>query len=291
MGFCHGVQKAFDTVNELSAEFASKTANGNDDGNGLLILGDLVHNKEVVTAVERAGLTTVYDTAGVTGRTVVIRTHGEQKERIEELASAGNVLVDCTCIIVKKVREKALALEQRHPAVVICGKRKHPEIVGLVSWLSNPHVVLSAEDIAALPNYKSVGIVSQTTIASEQYEECIRLLEEKYGKWNPEAGTGAEWLQTICAHTKRNQEASVETAGMVDLMIVVGAKHSSNSNKLFEKCKAANPNTIFVQGLADIDLSRLTPDSVVGISSGASTPDWIVDEIVQALESLQPVSA
>ncbi len=282
MGFCHGVQKAFDTVSELGESLKAES-NGRRE---ILILGDIVHNKDVVGRVEESGLKTIQSTENVSGKTVVVRTHGERKERIEELAGAGNELIDCTCVIVKKVREKALMLEERHPAVIIVGKNYHPEIIGLVSWMKNPHVVMTAEEIEALPEYISVGIVSQTTIGSDHYEKCIGLLEKKYGVWNSEAGTGAEWLQTICSHTKRNQEASVETAREVDVMIVVGAPHSSNSNKLFEKCKAVNPKTIFVQKLDELDLDIFAPDMKVGISSGASTPDWLVEEIVEKLQSV-----
>lgn len=282
MGFCHGVQKAFDTVSELGESLNSES-NGKRE---ILILGDIVHNKDVVGRVEETGLKTIQSTDEVSGKTVVIRTHGERKDRIEELAGAGNELIDCTCVIVKKVREKALMLEERHPAVIIVGKNYHPEIIGLVSWLNNPHVVMSEEEIDALPQYESVGIVSQTTIGSDHYERCIAHLEKKYGVWNPEMGTGAEWLQTICSHTKRNQEASVETAREVDVMIVVGAPHSSNSNKLFEKCKSVNPNTIFVQKLDELDMGLFAPNMKVGVSSGASTPDWLVEEIVSKLEAV-----
>lgn len=282
MGFCHGVQKAFDTVSELG----DGLKNGSNGGGEILILGDIVHNKDVVGRVEESGLKTIQSTESVAGKTVVIRTHGERKDRIEELASAGNELIDCTCVIVKKVREKALMLEERHPAVIVVGKSYHPEIIGLVSWMKNPHVVMTEEEIDALPEYKSVGIVSQTTIGSDHYQKCIAHIEKKYGLWNPETETGAEWLQTICSHTKRNQEASVETAREVDVMIVVGAPHSSNSNKLFEKCKSVNPNTIFVQKLDELDMNRFTPEMKVGISSGASTPDWLVEEIVSKLEAV-----
>lgn len=282
MGFCHGVKKAFDTVSELG----NSSANGRGAGEEVMILGDLVHNTDVVERVTEIGLKTIHSTKGVSGKTVVIRTHGEKKERIEELEASGNTLVDCTCVIVKKVRERALKLEERHPVVVIVGKKNHPEITGLVSWLDNPHVVISEEDIERLPSYDSVGVVSQTTIASDKYDDCIRHLEKKFGVWDSDSGTGTEWLNTVCSHTKRNQAASVESAKVVDKMIVVGAKHSSNSNKLYEKCLDVNPSTIFVESLEEIELSDFSPDMIVGISSGASTPEWIVDEIVRAFDAI-----
>lgn len=279
MGFCHGVRKAYDTVMELGASDSAQSGE-------IVILGEIVHNEDVVARVERSGINTVKSPDGLVDKTVVLRTHGEERDRIEKLVSADNELVDCTCAIVKKVRLKALDLEKRHPAVVIVGKKNHPEIVGLVSWLANPHVVLTDDDIANLPMYKSVGIVGQTTLEPDKYAYAIALLEAKYGRWNAETETGAEWLKTICNHTVMNQSASVEVARQVDVMIVVGSPNSSNSSKLYDKCVAVNSNTIFIQRVGELDISRFTSQMAAGITSGASTPDWVVDEIVRKLETV-----
>ncbi len=279
MGFCHGVRKAYDTVMELGASDLAQ--NGE-----IVILGDIVHNEDVVARVELSGINTVKSPDGLVDKTVVLRTHGEERNKIEKLVSTANELVDCTCAIVKKVRMKALDLERRHPAVVIVGKKNHPEIVGLVSWLSNPYVVLTDEDIANLPMYKSVGIVGQTTLEPDKYTHAIKLLEAKYGQWDVEIETGAEWLKTICNHTVMNQNASVEVARQVDVMIVVGSPNSSNSSKLYDKCVAVNTNTLFIQRVGELDISRFSPHMIAGITSGASTPDWVVDEIVQKLEGV-----
>jgi len=286
MGFCHGVRKSFDTVMRLGRELQFGESGKGGQIREIVMLGDIVHNKDVVERVEQVGIRTIRSIDNIKGKTVVLRTHGEARGAVEELVKARNELVDCTCAIVKEVRKKALLLEKRHPAVVIVGMRNHPEIVGLVSWLANPHIMMSEEDIEALPHYRSVGVVSQTTISAERYESCIELLEDKYGKWDEVAGTGAEWLQTICGHTRSNQASSVEVAGDVDVMIVVGSRNSSNSTKLYEKCLEVNPNALFVRRLAELDLSAFNPAMSVGITSGASTPDWIVEEIVRALESV-----
>lgn len=279
MGFCHGVRKAFDTVMELCKTDSAQSGD-------IIILGEIVHNEDVIARVEQSGINTVITPEGLSEKTVVLRTHGEERNRIEKLLESDNTLVDCTCSIVKQVRLKALDLEKRHPAIVIVGKKNHPEIVGLVSWLANPHTVLTDEDIACLPIYKSIGIVGQTTLEPDKYAHAIDLLEKKYGRWNRDTGTGAEWLKTICNHTVMNQSASVEVAAQVDVMIVVGSPNSSNSSKLFEKCIAVNPKTVFIQRIGELDISKFTPSMTVGITSGASTPDWVVAEIVCKLEAV-----
>jgi 4-hydroxy-3-methylbut-2-enyl diphosphate reductase len=195
--------------------------------------------------------------------------------------------VDLTCSVVKSVREKAVSLQRRHPAVIVVGKKDHPEVQGLVSYLKNPHVVTEPEEVPSLPEYPSVGVVEQTTIGRHRYERVHAALVEKYG------ADGVEALDTICPHTDENQSASREVAKRCDIILVVGDAHSSNSRRLLEVCREENPRSHFLSRAAEIDPSWFPPAGderweplVVGITAGASTPDWTIEEIAAQVRQL-----
>jgi 4-hydroxy-3-methylbut-2-enyl diphosphate reductase len=235
----------------------------------------------------------------------VIRTHGTTRENFEALMAGNEEVHDATCVIVKDAREAALDLLTRHPAVIVVGKKKHPEIVGLVSWLGDRyHVVEEKADLAELPDYDSVGVVAQTTFYPDKFRGYTDALMERY----PEV----EVKDTICPHTAKNQETSIYTAQIVDVMLVVGDAHSSNSRTLHAEVLAVNPRSYFISDASDIDpawfaevdpAGKGTPAPelrekgnapadydparlAVGITAGASTPDWVIDEIEQRLHSL-----
>ncbi len=313
MGFCHGVSKAFEGAMAIAKEtfgIEPEEASISDDNSPLLsfdetgenpvgvgvqtkvksrqiyILGEIVHNRAVIERIERYGIkhitsiTEIQDNDAI----VIIRAHGGTREQMEELKRRGFKVVDLTCIVVTKVREKALKLEERHPAVIILGKKNHPEVIGLFSWLKNPYVVTELADLEQIPYYESVGVVSQTTFSRDQIDILVQAIKKRF--------TRAEVLDTVCPHTDRNQEASIEIANICDLMIVVGDTHSSNSKRLFEVVKKANPNTYFISSAEDIKPtwfpekgSARAKRFKVGITAGASTPDWVIEEIARRAQS------
>ncbi|MCC7478094.1 4-hydroxy-3-methylbut-2-enyl diphosphate reductase [bacterium] len=300
MGFCFGVRRAFDKVMEMAAQ---------DDARELVLSGDLVHNTKVISRVGQAGARVMDQAADVRGARVVIRTHGTTRQNFETLAAQNSEVHDATCVIVTDARMKALELLERHPVVIVVGKKQHPEIVGLVSWLEGRyHVVEHEEDLAGLPDYPSVGVISQTTFWPDRFSAYCDGLRARYPL--------VEVIDTICPHTSKNQEASTYTARIVDVMLVVGDPHSSNSKTLFSEVRAVNPRSYFIATAEDIDpawLSGLDPLAklgggagfepallakgnapegfdatrlAVGITAGASTPDWVIDEIEARLRSL-----
>jgi len=308
MGFCHGVKRAFEGALEVASEIVPSDSRArsadSDAGNALTaseslqprgydspekpiyILGEIVHNNAVVSRIESYGIRHIQTPDEIKEKRakVIIRAHGGTRQQVEELQRLGHEIVDLTCIVVKKVREKALNLERRHPAVIILGKKNHPEVIGLCSWLSNPYVVTDVNDIEAIPEYDSVGVLSQTTFSRDKIEILVGAIREKFPR--------VEVLDTVCPHTDRNQEASVEIATASDLVLVVGDEHSSNSKRLFEVVKKVNPNTYFVSGADDVKAdwfpekgSAKAKRFKVGITAGASTPDWVVEEIARRVES------
>lgn len=283
MGFCRGVRRAFDATMALARELG-------DSAGETYMLGDLVHNRQVVERVSAAGILQTEHAEGLSGARVIIRTHGEAKEAIDLLVTANNQIIDLTCGVVKSVREKAVELQQRHPAIIVVGKKDHPEVQGLVSYLQNPHVVTNPIEVAGLPDYASVGVVEQTTIERNRFEKVHAALVEKYG------ADGVEALDTICPHTDENQSASREVAKRCDIILVVGDAHSSNSRRLLEVCREENPRSHFISCAGEIDPSWFPPEGDeqwetlnVGITAGASTPDWTIDGIAAKVRELAGV--
>ncbi len=311
MGFCHGVRKAFEGAMRLAESLCYNAHSPNilntstsdphcasasirlkkgesADSVPIYIMGELVHNRAVVSRIEKWGIKHVHTVEEIkeANARVIIRAHGDTKQTFEKLKERGFEVIDLTCPVVKKVRERALELEKSHPAVVVFGKKNHPEVVGLVSWLKHPFIVAEPEDIENVPNYSSVGAIAQTTFSRHKVYKLLSILRKKVGS--------VEFLDTICPYTDRNQQASEEVAAMCDIMLVVGDWHSSNSKQLFDVVRKVNPNTYFICVPNDIDPSWFPPKESarakrfkVGITAGASTPDWIIEEITRNIRSLE----
>jgi len=281
MGFCAGVRHAYRSTVKLLGSFSR-------DARETYILGDLVHNRQVTERLTAAGIKRWDPENGrLRNARVIIRTHGETREVLQQLLDDGNEIVDLTCSVVKSVREKAIALQSRHSAVIVIGKKDHPEVRGLVSYLRRPEVVSGLDDVAALPAYASVGVVAQTTMGRTQHRKLLDAIMAKFGREAVEA------LDTICPHTDRNQLASRETARRCDIMLVVGDPHSSNSKRLFEVCRERNENTYFLGLAAELQAEWFPPKGdirwkalKVGVTAGASTPDWAVAEIAERMRHL-----
>ncbi len=306
MGFCHGVKKAFEGAMAIAGEALSgescecqpTDSSSSELGASAImtatkvgkpvkqkptyILGEIVHNKSVVERIESYGIKHVNsldEIADEQGR-VIIRAHGGTREQMKALKERGLEVLDLTCTVVTKVREKAINLGKRHPAIIILGKKNHPEVIGLFSWLENPFVVTVPEDITTIPHFDSVGVVSQTTFSRDKIDALLELIRNKFRH--------VEYLDTVCPHTDRNQSASLEIAAVCDLMLVIGDTHSSNSKRLYEVVKRANENTYFISSSDDLkpewfpekESLRLKRFKV-GITAGASTPDWIVEEVAE----------
>lgn len=281
MGFCAGVKHAYRSTVMLLRSFRQDTRE-------TYILGDLVHNRQVMERLAAAGIKNWEPGNGrLKEARVIIRTHGETREVMQQLLDDGNKVVDLTCSVVKGVREKAIGLQSRHPAVIVIGKKDHPEVRGLVSYLVHPEVVSELDDVAALPAYSSVGVVAQTTMGRAKYRKLLDAILAKLGEGTVEA------LDTICPHTDKNQQASRETARHCDIMLVVGDPHSSNSKRLFEVCLEQNENTHFLGHADELRAGWLPPEGdvrwkvlKVGVTAGASTPDWVVAEIAEKVRRM-----
>ena len=272
-GFCFGVQRAVDKVYELIGSCPDR----------LFTLGPIIHNEEVVNDLEKKGVRVASEDDLRTlpeGSTVVIRSHGVGKKVYDHLEEYGLSYVDVTCPFVLKIH-RIVEKESRAGAhIVIIGDPDHPEVVGICGWCMGPYTVIRTEQDAldfVFPADKSICIVSQTTFNYNKFKDLVEILREK--RYDNTVLNILNILNTICNATEERQKEAKSIAGEVDTMLVVGGRHSSNTQKLFEICKKECENTYYIQTPVDLDSDMFQCSSYVGITAGASTPKKIIEEV------------
>ena len=272
-GFCFGVQRAVDKVYELIGSCPDR----------LFTLGPIIHNEEVVNDLEKKGVRVASEDDLRTlpeGSTVVIRSHGVGKEVYDHLEEYGLSYVDVTCPFVLKIH-RIVEKESRAGAhIVIIGDPDHPEVVGICGWCMGPYTVIRTEQDAldfVFPADKSICIVSQTTFNYNKFKDLVEILSKK--RYDNTVLNILNILNTICNATEERQKEAKNIAGEVDTMLVVGGRHSSNTQKLFEICKKECGNTYYIQTPVDLDSEMFQCSSYVGITAGASTPKKIIEEV------------
>ena len=214
------------------------------------------------------------------GSTVVIRSHGVGKKVYDHLEEYGLSYVDVTCPFVLKIH-RIVEKESRAGAhIVIIGDPDHPEVVGICGWCMGPYTVIRTEQDAldfVFPADKSICIVSQTTFNYNKFKDLVEILSKK--RYDNTVLNILNILNTICNATEERQKEAKSIAGEVDTMLVVGGRHSSNTQKLFEICKKECENTYYIQTPVDLDSDMFQCSSYVGITAGASTPKKIIEEV------------
>ena len=272
-GFCFGVQRAVDKVYELIGSCPDR----------LFTLGPIIHNEEVVNDLEKKGVRVASEDDLRTlpeGSTVVIRSHGVGKEVYDHLEEYGLSYVDVTCPFVLKIH-RIVEKEIRAGAhIVIIGDPDHQEVEGICGWCMGPYTVIRTEQDAldfVFPIDKNICIVSQTTFNYNKFKDLVEILREK--RYDNTVLNILNILNTICNATEERQREAKSIAGEVDTMLVVGGRHSSNTQKLFEICKKECENTYYIQTPVDLDSDMFQCSSYVGITAGASTPKKIIEEV------------
>ena len=264
-GFCFGVKRAVEQV-----------YNQVETGKKIYTYGPIIHNEEVVKDLEEKGVQVLdekeLDT--LTEGTVIIRSHGVEKDVCDRISELGLECVDATCPFVKrihKVVEKESALGKQ---IVIIGSAIHPEVMGIVGWSSTPVTVIETEEEAenfTAEKDREICVVSQTTFNYIKFNKIVEKLTKK--------GYNISVVNTICNATEERQTEAREIAREADVMIVIGGKHSSNTRKLYEICAKECEHTYFIQTLADLKLELPKSVGLVGITAGASTPNNIIEEV------------
>lgn len=269
-GFCFGVERAVDMVEEALAE-----------GVQIRSLGALIHNAQEMERLEAEGVTTVETPAEAAGDvTAVIRAHGVTPEVQRELEERAAHVIDATCPFVTRVQHLAERAAKEGRDIVVAGNPDHPEMIGVVGYApANTYVVRDASEVAALPRLRQPLVVSQTTLKLKTFQEVAEAVRVK-------AGVEPQVVNTICSATRDRQDAARSLAGHVDAFYVIGGRHSSNSVKLLAVCKEQCAKSFLIETALEINPRDLDGSERVGVTAGASTPNWLIEQVVERLRAI-----
>ena len=267
-GFCSGVRNAVDTA--MSVE-----------GDNVYILGELIHNPSVTAQVAARGIRTVEDVSEVPdGAVLLLRSHGVGEAVYAECERRGIEVIDCTCAFVKRIQEIVRRLAATDKTIVITGSAAHPEVIGLNGWCGGRAIVIDSPDspqIAALAD-KNVAVVSQTTFSEEKFDKIIKNIEKECKKT-------VEIFKTICYTTKERQREAAQLAAECDAMIVIGGQNSSNTQKLYDICRARCAHVFRLTDADEFRADKIKNFLNVGIVSGASTPLTQTQEVLFKMDN------
>ena len=268
-GFCHGVRNAIRVANQtLEAE------------HDVYCLGPIIHNRDMVEQLSRNGLKTVDSTDEIPSGTVLIRSHGAAPEQIKKLEEKGLKIVDATCVLVKRVQHIAGEFEKEGYKVVIIGEEDHPEVQAVVGCAQDVIVITEESDIHKLPEHTKLGIVCQTTQSPEHFGKML-------GAIGQTDFSELKVINTLCKEAIKRQESAVELCKQVDIMFVLGGLESANTKRLAELCSTVNEETYHLQNWNELDKNLLSGKTTAGVTAGASTPDWIIEDFVKNLETTE----
>jgi 4-hydroxy-3-methylbut-2-enyl diphosphate reductase len=267
LGMCFGVR---DAISLALAESRQRP---------VTVLGELVHNKIVLTALRQQGVRFQDNPAQIPTSTVMITAHGASEKAMGQLRAQGLNVLEATCPLVHHAHRvvQRLVHENYHP--VIIGKRDHVEVRGMTEDLLEFDVVLTEEDIAGLTERPRFGVAAQTTQPITKVLHLIELLRRRF----PHSEVRFE--DTVCQPTKQRQAAAFELGEQCDVVVVVGGANSNNTRELVETCRRACERVYHVQSAADLDPAWIAAAEVVGITAGTSTPDGTIDEVERWLEA------
>ena len=266
LGFCYGVKRAVGIARE----------NASPDGTSST-LGPIIHNPQMVERLKNEGVGTVGSLEEMDDGLIIIRSHGVGPKVYEEAESRGLELVDATCPHVKKAQLSAKLLSEEGYTVVIVGEKNHPEVKSIFEWTAQDAYIIETEEEAnALPRIGKLGIVSQTTFSGDRFRSIVSCLLEKSRE--------IKILRTICTATDLRQAAALDLAEKVDVMLVIGGKNSANTTRLAQLC-ATKCKTYHIETVEELQDDWIKDVNKIGITAGASTPDWIIKEVYKQCQS------
>ncbi len=266
-GFCFGVKRAIKIAEENP---------------GSATLGPLIHNNLEIERLKKEHEVSLANSLDeiTPGAATVIRTHGIPKGDLAKLRAKGGKVIDATCPFVTKPQQIVEQMSREGYDIVIFGDVNHPEIKGVMSYAEGPvHAVLSVEELAQLKLRERVAVVAQTTRKIEVYNEIITYLVPRHKE--------VRVFNTICNATFENQDAARELAQRADVMIVIGGKQSSNTKQLYTICKSFCPDTYHIESKDELRKSWFEGKKLCGITAGASTPEWIIEEIIGKIKEFK----
>jgi len=266
-GFCFGVERAIDMVLEAASE--------NDDLN-VYTLGPLIHNPQVVKKLEEKNVKVASSLAEIDSGIVIIRSHGVAPEIIEQAREKNLKIIDATCPYVKNAQKYARQLVDEGYQTFIYGDQDHPEVQGIYGASDKKAIIIrEKEDLKSVELKAKVGFVAQTTKSPESFRDIINLVITEVKE--------LKVFNTICNTTDVRQSSARKLAEDVDIMFVIGGHNSANTTRLAEICAATNTPTYHIETAAEIEKEWLSGKNKVGITAGASTPDWLIREVIQLM--------
>lgn len=268
-GFCFGVRRAMKMAEETIARHG-----------GGATLGPLIHNRETVARLTSQGLRAVQEVAEVRpGEVVMLRTHGTGPKTIRELQERQVQIVDATCPFVARAQREAARFQREGYQVLVLGESDHPEARGIAEHTGETAIIVeAAADLAGLEMQKKVAVVCQTTQRLDSLQALVHDLLPLV--------TELCVANTICDATTKRQEASLKVAREVDVMLVIGGKHSANTTRLAQICRETGTPTHHIETAAEFEPQWLAGVTKVGVTAGASTPDWVIEEVVTKLREM-----
>jgi 4-hydroxy-3-methylbut-2-enyl diphosphate reductase len=267
-GFCFGVKRAIDIAFDVAQKHK----------NGVFTLGPIIHNPQVVEKLKDLGVHPIEeDIDNKNIKTLIIRAHGIPKEKFEEIKNLGIEIIDATCPFVKKAQSIAEKLASEGYQVLIIGDKEHPEVKGIFSYAGEKAAVISSDEIPILN--KKIGIIEQTTQPMSKVKEIMNKIINSLNEFEE-----IRIFNTLCNFTFKRLQATKKVAKEVDLMIVVGGKNSANTTQLANLCKKIGVTTYHIEDAKEIDKEWVISVKKIGVTAGASTPQWIIDEVIEKIK-------
>lgn len=268
-GFCYGVKRAVkmaqDSIRLDSSSFT---------------LGPIIHNPQMVERLAEEGVGMINNLTEITSGTIIIRSHGVGPDTYEQAKKTGLNIVDATCPHVKKAQVAAHDLSEAGYQVIIVGEKHHPEVKSIFEWSGKRAIIVeTADEAEKIKNKNKLGIVAQTTFSGSEFKEIVTILLDK--------SNDIKIDRTICTATEQRQAAAIKLASEVKLMIVIGGKNSANTTRLAELCEAARCKTYHIETAQEVHGQWFSGIDKVGITAGASTPDWIIEEVYQKVQDME----
>lgn len=268
-GFCYGVKRAVKMAQDSILL----------DGSSFT-LGPIIHNPQMVERLAEEGVGMINNLTEITSGTIIIRSHGVGPDTYEQAKKTGLNIVDATCPHVKKAQVAAHDLSEAGYQVIIVGEKHHPEVKSIFEWSGKRAIIVETLiEAEKIKNTNKLGIVAQTTFSGSEFKEIVTILLDK--------SNDIKIDRTICTATEQRQAAAIKLASEVKLMIVIGGKNSANTTRLAELCEAAECKTYHIETAKELHKHWFSGVDKVGITAGASTPDWIIEEVYQKVQDME----
>lgn len=267
-GFCFGVKRAI-TIAQKTAEESRVP---------VYTYGPLIHNPQVVERLGRDGVKPIDSFDGLGQGKLIIRSHGVAPDIVEEARRLGLEVVDATCPFVRKAQEFARSLQEEGYKVLVVGEANHPEVMGIVGYTSGHARVMDHNRLPGNLDEERIGVISQTTVSLEAFKLAVSKILDKARE--------VKIYNTTCSATHLRRSSTLRVASNADLMVVVGGLNSANTTRLAELCEKAGVETHHIETSSELDRAWFRGRGMVGVTAGASTPDWIIKEVVKVLRRL-----